>query len=55
MGAGRIFAVDTEQSRLGMARVLGVEVIDFNQEDPQEPDAPDEKLQSREVHPRPDK
>ncbi|HKQ75921.1 MAG TPA: zinc-dependent alcohol dehydrogenase [Blastocatellia bacterium] len=36
MGAGRIFAIDTEQSRLEMARALGAEVIDFNQEDPVE-------------------
>src|SRR5262249_25229091 len=33
MGAGRIFAIDTQQSRLEMARALGAEVIDFNQED----------------------
>ncbi len=36
MGAGRILAVDTENSRLGMARALGAEVIDFNREDPVE-------------------
>ncbi|MDB6065635.1 MAG: alcohol dehydrogenase [Pedosphaera sp.] len=34
MGAGRIFAVDTVQSRLDMARAQGAEVIDFNAEDP---------------------
>lgn len=32
--AGRIFAVDTEPSRLEMARAQGAEVIDFNQDDP---------------------
>jgi len=36
LGAGRVFAVDTQPSRLGMARALGAEVIDFNQEDPVE-------------------
>jgi len=36
MGAGRIYAVDTELSRLQMARALGAEVIDFNHEDPVE-------------------
>lgn len=36
LGAGRIFAIDTEQSRLEMARAQGAEVIDFNQEDPVE-------------------
>jgi len=34
LGAGRIFAVDTIQSRLQMAREQGAEVIDFNSEDP---------------------
>src|SRR5262249_5228292 len=34
--AGRIFAIDTEQMRLEMARAQGAEVIDFNQEDPVE-------------------
>lgn len=36
LGAGRVFAIDTEQSRLEMARAQGAEVIDFNQEDPVE-------------------
>jgi threonine dehydrogenase-like Zn-dependent dehydrogenase len=36
MDAGRIFAIDTIPSRLEMARALGAEVIDFNQEDPVE-------------------
>ena len=34
MGAGRVFAVDTVESRLAMARAQGAEVIDFNAEDP---------------------
>lgn len=34
LGAGRIFAVDTIESRLDMARAQGAEVINFNQEDP---------------------
>jgi threonine dehydrogenase-like Zn-dependent dehydrogenase len=33
-GAGRIFAIDTIESRLDKARELGAEVIDFNSEDP---------------------
>jgi threonine dehydrogenase-like Zn-dependent dehydrogenase len=36
MRAGRIFAVDTIQSRLEMAREQGAEIIDFNREDPVE-------------------
>lgn len=36
LGAGRILAVDTIESRLEMARALGAEVIDFNAEDPVE-------------------
>ena len=35
-GAGRIFAVDCIESRLGMARMQGAEAIDFNREDPVE-------------------
>jgi threonine dehydrogenase-like Zn-dependent dehydrogenase len=34
MGAGRVFAVDREESRLEMARAQGAEVIDFEEEDP---------------------
>jgi threonine dehydrogenase-like Zn-dependent dehydrogenase len=34
LGSGRIFAIDTIQSRLEMARAQGAEVIDFNAEDP---------------------
>jgi threonine dehydrogenase-like Zn-dependent dehydrogenase len=34
LGAGRIFAVDTIQSRLDMAREQGAEAIDFNNEHP---------------------
>jgi threonine dehydrogenase-like Zn-dependent dehydrogenase len=34
LGAGRILAVDTIPSRLAMARRLGAEVIDYNEEDP---------------------
>ncbi len=34
LGAGRIFAIDTVQSRLEMARAQGAEAIDFNEEDP---------------------
>lgn len=34
LGAGRIFAVDTIEDRLTMARVQGAEVIDFDVEDP---------------------
>jgi threonine dehydrogenase-like Zn-dependent dehydrogenase len=33
-GAGRIFAVDTIESRLDLARAQGAEVIDYNAEDP---------------------
>jgi threonine dehydrogenase-like Zn-dependent dehydrogenase len=36
LGAGRIFAIDTIDSRLQMAKALGAEIIDFNQEDPVE-------------------
>ncbi len=36
LGAGRIFAVDKEESRLEMARAQGAEVINFNEEDPVE-------------------
>jgi threonine dehydrogenase-like Zn-dependent dehydrogenase len=36
MGAGRVLAIDAEQSRLEMARTQGAEVINFNQEDPVE-------------------
>lgn len=36
MGAGRVFAVDTEPSRLQMASVQGAEPINFNEEDPVE-------------------
>ena len=34
LGAGRVFAVDREQSRLAKARELGAEAIDFEAEDP---------------------
>lgn len=34
MGAGRVIAVDTIESRLEMARKQGAEIIDFNREDP---------------------
>jgi len=34
MGAGRIFAIDTIESRLEMAREQGAEIIDFSKEDP---------------------
>lgn len=34
LGAGRIFAVDREESRLSMARAQGAEVINFDEEDP---------------------
>jgi threonine dehydrogenase-like Zn-dependent dehydrogenase len=36
MGAGRILAVDTIESRLEMAQEQGAEIIDFNAEDPTE-------------------
>jgi len=36
MGAGRILAIDTVDTRLEMARAQGAEVIDFNEEDPVE-------------------
>jgi threonine dehydrogenase-like Zn-dependent dehydrogenase len=35
-GAGRIFAIDSEPSRLDMARAQGAEVINFDEEDPVE-------------------
>src|SRR5918995_1523650 len=34
MGAGHVFAVDKEESRLEMARVQGAQVINYNEEDP---------------------
>ena len=34
MRAGRIFAIDTIESRLEMAREQGAEIINFNEEDP---------------------
>src|SRR4051812_11486425 len=34
LGAGRIFAIDREASRLEMARAQGAEVINFDEEDP---------------------
>lgn len=36
MGAGRVFAVDKEPSRLEMARAQGAEVVNFDAEDPVE-------------------
>jgi len=36
LGAGRVLAVDHHPSRLAMARALGAEVIDFDEEDPVE-------------------
>lgn len=36
LNAGRVFAIDTEPSRLEMARQQGAEAIDFNKEDPVE-------------------
>jgi threonine dehydrogenase-like Zn-dependent dehydrogenase len=36
LGAGRVLAIDTVESRLEMARAQGAEVIDFNAEDPVE-------------------
>lgn len=36
LGAGRVFAVDREESRLAKAREMGAEVIDFDAEDPVE-------------------
>lgn len=36
LGAGRVLAIDTVESRLEMARVQGAEVIDFNAEHPVE-------------------
>ncbi len=34
MGAGHVFAVDKEESRLEMARAQGAQVINYNEEDP---------------------
>jgi len=34
LGAGRVIAVDTVPDRLAMARDLGAETVDFNEEDP---------------------
>lgn len=34
MGAGQVFAVDKDQSRLEMARAQGAQVINYNEEDP---------------------
>jgi threonine dehydrogenase-like Zn-dependent dehydrogenase len=34
MGAGRVIAVDTIESRLEMARFQGAEIVDFNRENP---------------------
>ena len=36
LGAGRVFAVDTVEDRLAMARAQGAEVIDFDVDDPVE-------------------
>jgi threonine dehydrogenase-like Zn-dependent dehydrogenase len=36
MGAGRIFAIDREASRLEMAQAQGAEIINFDEEDPTE-------------------
>jgi len=36
LGAGRVIAIDTVESRLEMARVQGAEIIDFNAEHPVE-------------------
>ncbi len=36
LGAGRVFAIDTIPERLQMARQQGAEVIDFNDEDPEQ-------------------
>jgi threonine dehydrogenase-like Zn-dependent dehydrogenase len=36
MGAGRVLAVDKDESRLEMARAQGAEVINFDEEDPAE-------------------
>jgi threonine dehydrogenase-like Zn-dependent dehydrogenase len=36
MGAGRVFAVDRDTTRLDKARLLGAEVVNFDQEDPVE-------------------
>lgn len=34
MGAGRVFAIDTVEDRLDIARMQGAEVINFNKDDP---------------------
>ena len=34
LGAGRVFAIDTVSSRLGLAQAQGAEIIDYNREDP---------------------
>jgi threonine dehydrogenase-like Zn-dependent dehydrogenase len=34
MGAGQVFAVDKDESRLEMARAQGAQVINYNEEDP---------------------
>ena len=36
MGAGQVFAVDKDESRLEMARAQGAQVINYNEEDPVE-------------------
>jgi threonine dehydrogenase-like Zn-dependent dehydrogenase len=36
LGAGRVFAIDSQPDRLAMAQGLGAEVINFNEEDPME-------------------
>ncbi|GMU06751.1 zinc-dependent alcohol dehydrogenase [Corallococcus caeni] len=36
MGAGRIFAIDSHEDRLALAKALGAEVINFEEEDPVE-------------------
>ena len=39
LGAGRIFAIDREASRLEMAQAQGAEIINFDEEDPTEVEA----------------
>lgn len=36
LGAGRVFAIDCHEDRLGMARTQGAEIINFEEEDPVE-------------------
>lgn len=36
LGAGRVFAIDCHEDRLGMARAQGAEIINFEEEDPVE-------------------